>query len=361
VSAQSCDDPFAGETVQFTTRGWTTDFCKHSVPYGEFKSGGPPRDGIPPLDNPMFVSVSEADEWIEDREPVVSLEIGGRVRAYPLQILTWHEIVNDELSGTPVAVTFCPLCYAAIVFERPEQGGRHLTFGTTGNLRHSDLVMWDRQTESWWQQFSGEAVVGSLMGMKLTSIPAPLVSWGEFRDRYPEAEVLSRETGYARPYGQNPYVGYDDASEPPWLYDGPVDETLRPMERVIGIEVGETVAAYRLDDVRKAKFIQTELDGTPVGIFWTKHAASALDRKEIGDSKRIGSVGVYATELDGATMTFDERDGFFVDAQSGSTWNIFGEAVAGPMTGRRLEPVVHHNTFWFVWGVFKGPETLRRL
>ncbi len=360
IQVSTCDDPFDGQRPQFNTRDWTTDFCKHSVPYSEFSSGGPPRDGIPPIDRPLFVSVGAADSWIEEREPVIALEVNGEVRAYPLQILTWHEIVNDEIGGTPVAVTFCPLCYAAIVFERPDYGGKPLTFGTTGNLRYSDLVMWDRQTESWWQQFSGEAVVGALLGQKLEKIVAPLVSWKEFRDRYPTAQVLSKNTGYSRPYGENPYVGYDDASQPPWLYKGPVGDALRPMERIIGVEFGSETRAYKLSDVKKKKALHDEVAGSGFVIFWTKHAASALDQKQIGDSKRIGSVGVYETNVDGRELTFKEKGGLFVDAETGSKWNIFGEAVDGPLKGLTLTPVVHHNTFWFVWGAFQDPATLQK-
>lgn len=358
----TCENPFEGEgPIRFEVHGWDTDFCKHSVPYSEFKSGGPPRDGIPPIDNPKFVSVEEADDWIDDAEPVISLEVNGAVRAYPLQILTWHEIVNDELGGVPVAVTFCPLCYTAIVFRRPSHDGVRLTFGTTGNLRHSDLVMWDRQTESWWQQFSGEAIVGTLTGTRLETIAAPLVSWREFRARYPDAEVLSRDTGHFRRYGDNPYVGYDDASKPPWLYDGPVDNALRPMERVIGVEVGEEGArAYLLDDLKEAKTLHDEVDGEPIVLFWTKHAASALDEKDIGDGKRIGSVGVYGRRLNGKNLRFEHDGGRFIDSETGSVWNLFGEAVEGPLKGRRLEPIVHHNTFWFVWGAFRDPDSLRR-
>lgn len=358
--AQSCDDPFSDEgSLNFNPRGWSTDFCHHTVPYGEIQSGGPPRDGIPPIDNPTFVSVAEADGWINEKEPVISLRVGEEVRAYPLQILTWHEIVNDTVGEMPVAVTFCPLCYAAIVFVRPEIEGEQLTFGTTGNLRHSDLIMWDRETESWWQQFSGKAIVGSLTGTSLESVPAPLVSWKEFRERHPDASVLSKETGHARRYGENPYVGYDDASKPPWLFEGPVGKALRPMERVLGVEVGDDAKAYRLRDLQEAKVIGDTVSKTPVSIFWTEEAVSALDKRIISDSKRIGSVGVFESRLDGRVLTFESSGkGRFRDHETGSLWNIFGESTKGPHVGRTLTPLVHHNTFWFVWSTFRGDSPL---
>lgn len=158
-----------------------TDFTRHSVPYDEIRSGGPPKDGIPPIDDPVFDRPSKV-QGMEESEPVIGLSINDDWRAYPLRILMWHEIVNDRVGGVPVAVTFCPLCNAAIVFDRRLPDGRELDFGTTGKLRNSDLVMYDRQTESWWQQFSGEAIVGSLTGAELEVLPSRLESLEKFRE-----------------------------------------------------------------------------------------------------------------------------------------------------------------------------------
>ncbi len=361
AAAQSnCTDPFAGiSTLGFSSAGWATDFCKHSIPYDEIRSGGPPRDGIPPIDQPSFVSPKEADAWIEDQEPVLFLRIGDDVRAYPLQILTWHEIVNDDVGGVPVTVTFCPLCYAALVYERPEIEGQRLTFGTSGNLRNSDLVMWDRQTESWWQQFSGAAIVGKLTGTKLKAVPAALIAWKTFKTEHPDGQVLSKNTGHARPYGRNPYKGYDDVDQRPWAYDGETDNALRPMEHVVGIEVGETGRAYRRRTLRKEKVFNDTLAETPVVLFWTEGTASALDAEQISRGKDIGTIGAFQRTLDGQTFTFERgKDDQFTDQQTGSVWNVLGEAVEGPMQGRRLAPVVHHNVFWFVWSAFKPDGTL---
>ncbi len=179
--------------TRFSRSGWKTDFSKHTVPLSEIQSGGPPRDGIPPIDRPSFVD-TRAAEWLNDREPVVVYEEGGDARAYPLQILIWHEIVNDTVGGRPVTITFCPLCNTAIAFDRRLDGVTY-DFGTTGNLRHSDLVMWDRQTESWWQQVTGEAIVGALSGARLTPVPASINSFADFRTTFPNGSVLSRETG----------------------------------------------------------------------------------------------------------------------------------------------------------------------
>ncbi len=172
-----------------------TDFTKHSIPLADILSGGPPKDGIPPIDDPAFKPVSEIDA-LGETEPVIGVSINGKAKAYPLRILMRHEIVNDELGGVPITVTFCPLCNAAMVFDR-RVGDKVLDFGTTGKLRNSDLVMWDRQTESWWQQFLGEAIVGSMTGTKLKALPVRLESWRNFKKRFQKGQVLSPTGAFA--------------------------------------------------------------------------------------------------------------------------------------------------------------------
>ena len=188
-----------------------TDFSNASVPLDEIMSGGPQKDGIPPVDDPIFVPVGEATDLTE-MEPVIGVTVNGVAKAYPLRILIWHEIVNDEVGGVPVAVTFCPLCNAAMVFDR-RVGARVLDFGTTGLLRNSDLVMYDRQTETWWQQFLGAAIVGELNGTVLKVLPARLESWSRFRERAPDGLVLVPNNPGLRAYGRNPYVGYDSSAQ----------------------------------------------------------------------------------------------------------------------------------------------------
>ncbi len=347
------------EGVAFDPAGWGTDFCTHSVPLDEIRSGGPPRDGIPPLDDPTFVAPDEADNWLEDTEPVIALVHGGEARAYPIQVLTWHEIVNDEVAGTPLAVTYCPLCNAAVAFVRPEIEGETLTFGTSGNLRRSDLVMWDRQTESWWQQVTGEAIVGRLTGTQLDLLPAPIVAWETFREAHPDGRVLSRETGFDRPYGRNPYVGYDDISQDPFLYDGPLDGRLRPMDRVVGVELGGEARAYAFGALRDERAVNDSVGGEAVAVLWAPGTASALDRATIAEGRDVGAVGVFRRSLDGRTLTFEPAgDGRFRDAETGSAWTVLGEAVDGPLRGETLDAVPHHAVFWFVWAAFQPEGTL---
>jgi hypothetical protein len=291
-----------------------TDFAQHAVPFDEIQSGGVPKDGIPSIDDPEFASVAERTDWLADREPVIGLSIDGDARAYPLRVLTWHEIVNDTVGGTPVAVTYCPLCNTAIVFEATVAGDR-LTFGTTGKLRHSDLVMYDRQTGTWWQQFTGRAIVGAHTGRKLEIVPARLESWGEFRKRHPDGRVLVPSDPNARPYGRNPYAGYD-SGERPFLYRGPMPEAIAPMARVV--VVGQE--AWALELVRARERIETDSHV----IAWTAGQASALDTREIADGRDVGTVTVREKTADGLRdAAYDVTFAFVFKAfHPDGTWHL---------------------------------------
>ena len=338
--------------------GWQTDFTRYAVPYSEIKRGGPPRDGIPPIDNPEFESVSDASSYMTEHEPVLSVEIGGEARAYPLAVLIWHEIVNDELGGVPITVTYCPLCNTAIVFDRRVSAAEQvLDFGTTGYLRHSDMVMWDRQTESWWQQITGEAIVGEFTGTKLDFLPATLVSWRDFRDAFPDGSVLSRDTGYPRNYNRPPYAGYDSRDDRPFMFRGELDPRLPPTERVVGLNIGDTAVAYPFMLLESMPVINDSVAGTDIAIFYTPDTQSAFLGMFASESPVVGSTGVYDSNLDGDRLTFEAKGGFIVDEQTGSVWNIFGEAVSGPLTGSRLRSVMHANHFWFAWRAFY-PDTV---
>jgi hypothetical protein len=331
--------------LQLPEAGWETDFAKHTVPLDEFQSGGPGKDGIPAVDHPRFVSVAEADDWLADREPVIELELGGRARAYPLQILIWHEIVNDTVAGTPVAVTFCPLCNTALVFER-RLDGQKLDFGTTGNLRNSDLVMYDRQTETWWQQFGGEGVVGELAGKKLRQLPARIVAWEDFAARHSEGGALSRDTRFSRPYGQNPYTGYDDVDSGPFFgaaNEG--DKRLPPTERVVYIERGEDAVAVPLSWLAQEKRVVVEVGGEKLEVVFTATASSALDSADIAEGRQVGTAEVRSLAT-GKLVAFDQPFWFAVAAFRPDV-RVMGRSVAakaadvepaptlkGPTTGR---------------------------
>ena len=334
-----------------------TDFGKHTVPYSEILSGGPPKDGIPAIDNPRFVSVNEANEWLNDREPVVFVEVNEDARAYPIQILIWHEIINDTVGDEPLIVSFCPLCNTAIAFKRT-LNGQVLDFGTTGRLRHSNLIMYDRQTETWWQQATGEAIAGELTGSQLEFYPASMISWQDFKSRYPEGKVLSRETGHSRDYGNNPYFGYDDIDQTPFLFSGRTPDQLPPMTRVLTVERSGEAVAYPYELLREQKVINDTVGSEAIVVFWAEGTASALDTRDIPEGRDVGAAVAYLRWLDGQTLTFKSTDNKILDEQTGSEWNIFGQAVMGELKGKRLAPIISINHFWFSWAAFKPRTTI---
>ncbi|MEX2375566.1 MAG: DUF3179 domain-containing protein [Dehalococcoidia bacterium] len=336
---------------RFTREGWTTDFSRHIVPLAEIEPGGPPKDGIPPIDDPRFVSVAEAGEFLLDMEPVIVVQHGGATRAYPLQVLMWHEIVNDVIQEEPIVVTYCPLCNTAIAFSR-HLNGDVLDFGTTGNLRHSDLVMYDRQTESWWQQITGEGIVGELAGARLEVMASGIFAFADVRDAHPDALVLSTETGFQRPYGANPYLGYDTGS--PFRFDGSVDDQLFANERVVSVLLDEEAVAYPFGILRQEQVVNDEVGGAPIAVFFQPGALSPLDAEVIGESRAIGTGVVFDRRVEDRTLTFQvQGDEMIVDEQTESTWDIHGRAIRGDLAGTQLEPVVHGNHFWFAWAVFQ--------
>jgi hypothetical protein len=352
--------PQQGPSVEQISRdGWRTNFDRHSVPLTEIRSGGPPKDGIPAIDHPKLLSVAEAGGWLKPVEPVITLSVGGQSRAYPLQILVWHEIVNDSIGGVPVAITFCPLCYTAIVFDR-RSAGKTLDFGTTGNLRKSDLVMYDRQTESWWQQAIGQAIVGDLTGTQLNILPASIVSWDSFRGEHPEGSVLSKDTGFSRAYGINPYPGYDSANTPPFLFDGKTDPRLPPKTHVVTVSQGGEDVAYPSTVLKQRRVVNDSVGGTAIVVFFRPRTSSALDTATVSEGYDLGASGVFSPQLDGRRLAFKASGADFIDGDTGSRWNLFGRAVSGELMGRQLEPIVHGDYFWFAWAAFKPGTRIYR-
>ncbi len=271
----------------FLTAQWpNTDFDKRTVELSEIISGGPGKDGIPAVHNPSFLPVGK-ETRIDPREPVLTVEMAGEVpRAYPIRYFMVHEIVNDVVGGVPIAVTFCPLCNSGAVFDR-RVGDRVLSFGVSGNLRHSDMVMYDRETESWWQQAIGEAIVGDLSGTKLTHLPSWMESWEEFRKRNPEGMVLDAPNPRFG-YGRNPYVRYD-SSRRPFLFSGelPLDG-VDPMERVV--RVGDR--AWPMTRIGE----EQRIEENGVVLTWEGTQASALDTARIGKGREVGTIRVRDTQ-----------------------------------------------------------------
>jgi hypothetical protein len=258
-----------------------TDFSRHSVDLNEIISGGPPKDGIPAIDHPRFTPVPQTDD-LAAPAPVISVAIGGEAKAYPLRIMIWREIVNDTVGGVPIAVTWCPLCNSSVVFDR-RLGGRVLSFGTTGKLRNSDLVMYDRETESWWQQFGGDCIVGVLVGAQLKLVPMRVESFARFAARFPHGFVMQPPTDRERAYGVNPYAGYDSATAP-FLYSGKYTDAVPPLARVV--VVGNE--AWTLDLLKQRR----RIEASDLVLSWQPRQASPLDTADIDLGRDIGNVVV---------------------------------------------------------------------
>lgn len=343
---------------------WPTDWTRRTVEdWDEFAAGlgsSDPRDGIPPIDTPIFESVSLASEWIAPNEPGALVQVNGEARFYPLSIMTAHEIVNDAFGDVPVSVTYCPLCNTAIAFDR-RVNGDVLDFGVSGLLRNSDLVMWDRQTTSLWQQITGEGVIGEFAGAQLETVPTSIVSFAQFAEGFPEGRSLAGESARGRgSYGLNPYAGYSSSAAPiAGFFGADLDDRVPALSRVIGVTEGEALVAYTFDRIAAEQVINDEVNGVSIVVFGGGETTDALDQRSIAGSQSIGSAVAYIPAVDGQVLTFVANDdGTFTDDQTGSTWLITGNAIDGELAGSQLEIAEHRNEFWFAWQAFFGADAL---
>lgn len=314
-----------------------TNGLKHIVPLDKIKGGGPPKDGIPSIDNPKFAPVSES-QFVPDTTFVIGLDINGEKRAYPLFIMVWHEIVNDSVGGVPVAVTYCPLCFTNQVFERVIDG-KEVEFGTSGKLYNSNLVMYDRLTDSYWSQALGVAITGELTGYELKRIPFDVISWADWKTLHPDTLVLTTETGHIRSYGVDPYGDY--YTDPRILF--PVeheDDRMHPKELILGFHEDDAFKAYKQDDVESAIVINDIFNNKPM----------MLVSLFSGDSR------AFDRTVDGKVLTFDFVDNVIIDLESKSKWNYDGVAISGSMEGIQLVRLPFNPGFWFEWVAFH-PDT----
>lgn len=336
---------------------WTTNWNRRTIDLNELVLGLPasdPRDLIRPLDFPAYESAAEADEWVVDDEIGVLFEIGGVARFYPLRILTAHEVVNDEVGGIPFALTYCPLCNTAAAFDRRVQG-EVLRFGVSGLLRKSDLVMWDDVTVSLWQQITGEGIVGEFAGTQLEFLPTATVTWADFKAIHADGEVLSRDTGFGLNYGSNGYVGYTSQSGPSGrFFSDEVDPRFAPLERVVGVRVDGTTKAYPFSVLSESPVVNDELAGTPITVWWADTGATDnFDSLQPGEGQEIGTGIAFLSTVGDQVLTFGPAGvDTFVDAETGTTWTLFGEGIEGPLAGIQLEIALHQNEFWFAWAAF---------
>jgi len=231
----------------------TLNGVKYIVHPSKIRGGGPPKDGIPSIDNPKFQPMSEVD-WIEDNELVLALTYKGEEKVYPLQILVWHEIVNDYVAGDPILITYCPLCGTGLAFS-PILKGERVEFGTSGKLYNSNLVMYDRLTDTYWTQVEGQAIIGELAGTILDPISIDTLRWDLWKETHTDSLVLTKDTGHARNYGRDPYGGYyedDFALYFPVEYSS---DRIAAKTVIFGINVDGTYKAYKESDI--GNFVDT--------------------------------------------------------------------------------------------------------
>ncbi|MDC4231910.1 MAG: DUF3179 domain-containing protein [Nitrosopumilus sp.] len=315
-----------------------TNGVKHIIPLDKIKEGGPPKDGIPSIDNPVFVDIQDS-QFMSDSDIVIGLEINGDIKAYPLFILVWHEIVNDKVGGTPVSVTYCPLCYTNQVFERIING-KEVEFGTSGKLYNSNLLMYDRFTESYWSQALGMAVTGELTGYQLDLVPFDVITWGDWKTLHPDTLVLTTDTGYVRSYATDPYGSY--YTEPRIIF--PVehsDDRMHPKEIIIGFNYGDVYKAYKQNDIESNVIVNDSIGNTPVMLV----------------SLFSENTRVYDRMINDQVLDFVYADDAIFDTQTNSEWNYDGLSLSGEYEGEQLQRLPIEPGFWFEWVAFH-PETL---
>jgi hypothetical protein len=343
--------------LEFT---WLTDTSLHSVALSEITLVLP-KGSFPKIDFPDFLDKDEGLKAYFAHEPVISIEIEGKAKAYPLNMLTTHEISNDTLGGIPILATYCPLCNAGVVYDRRLVRGdtqEVLEFEVSGMLRKSDMVMMDTRTESLWQQLMGEAIVGTYAGSFMEVIPSLIISVEEFFHKYPGGMILSNQVSdenLARRYGSNPYVGYDSSDGKPYdryFSHAEVDSRLPAMERVIDIEVHGSYKIYPFTQIAEKGVINDTYQGVHAVLFHSENTISVMDAGEISKSRSIGSVTVFNPVVDGRRLTFEKKKKSFTDLQTGSLWDITGLCVSGKLKGSQLMILPHSNHFAFAWLAF---------
>jgi len=258
-----------------TTDIQISDGVQHSVPLDDILSGGPPKDGIPSIDDPVFLSNDEAD-FLSDDEIGIMVDLEGEARFYPYSVLVWHEIVNDQIGDQAILVTYCPLCGSGIVFD-PIVNDEVSEFGTSGKLWNSNLVMYDRQTDSYWSQILGEAIIGEMTGTRLDLLPSQIMKWSSFKSLHPEGQVLSTDTGYSRDYTRTPYSGYEDSISIFFPVDHS-DDSFHPKAPAFGIEIDGVYKAYLQEYLEDGEFTD-ELNGVELLVSYNQETQEFLIKR----------------------------------------------------------------------------------
>lgn len=310
-----------------------TNGVKHLISLDDIKSGGPPKDGIPSIDNPQFIKAQDA-QFVSDDEFVIGLDINGESKAYPLFILVWHEIVNDRFGNTSVAVTYCPLCFTTQVFDRTIND-KETEFGTSGKLYNSNLVMYDRNTDSMWSQALGKAIVGDLTGYELQKIPFDLAKWSDWKKLHPDTLVLSTDTGFSRPYDSDPYGDYYTDSRIIFPVKN-ADDRMHPKEIILGFDSENSLKAYKMSDIESQKIVNDVINEKNLLLVLVSPSNIRAFDRQVDDR-------VLEFTLDGQNM---------MDLQTGSKWDFDGVAISGQLMGQHLNRIAFNPGFWFEWVAF---------
>ena len=334
---------------------WRTDLTKHSVPWTELVSAGPKKDAIPSIDHPKFVPVSDAAVWLAGNEPVIAVELNGEARGYPLQILIWHLLVDDEIGETPLLISYSVLCNSAVVFDRRVAGATY-QFGFSGMVRNSNVVMFDRQTESLWQQLTGEAIAGSFTGAKLVRLNSQVVPFKVFSQAHPDGKILSRETGSKRGYGTDPYAKFMSPGRLLFPVSLPGPLPIPSTETLVIVQAGGGARGYATPFLHEHRVLESRIGDQPFVIFSTRSMLDALDAPIIAHSRNTVAATVFSPAVDGRTLAFYKHHGVFFDKQTHSQWDLLGLSIAGPMAGKRLTPLPFTVSFAFAWLAFH-PDT----
>jgi hypothetical protein len=344
---------------------WKTDTTKFSIDKSEIQIVMP-KGSFPKIDFPEFLNKGEGLVSYYKKEPVIAVEINGNAKAYPLNILTFHEITNDTLSGVPILATYCPLCNSGLVFNRKLKHNNKeylLEFDVSGMLRKSDMIMLDRNTETLWQQLLGTAIVGDLDTAQLEILPSLIISVEAFFRQYPNGKIMSNKTNDQKlknEYGHNPYKKYDDLSSSPYqrfFKKNKISNKLPAMERIVDIQDQGDYKVYTFTAVKQKEVINDTFKSKKVVLFYQKGTVSILDENKLTDSKDIGSVTVFRRMLDGKEYTFKKEKNLFVDCQTNSFWNAYGYCYQGKLKEKQLKIETHSNHFAFAWFAFH-PNTI---
>ncbi|NOR87094.1 MAG: DUF3179 domain-containing protein [Bacteroidales bacterium] len=341
---------------------WGTDTTKQIIALTEF-TALLSRNQIKPLNAPRYINTEQAKDSLFGGQPVIAIELNGYPLAFPINMLSYHEIVNDSIAGIPFTVAYCPLCNTAYIFDsRINHNNKEYTlkFGTSGMLRMSNLVMWDEQTETWWQHIDGEGLVGEMAGEKLKILPAKIISLNNYMEFYPQGKVMFpiEDTTYKTHYEINNYVHYDSiGSEKPFLFFNQVDPRLPAMEYIISIESDQIIKSFPLSTLQTEKVINNQVGSKDIVLFYHADMISNLDTKDISKGKQIGSGTVYSTIIENEKLHFEAINGRFKDTKTNSVWNFAGECVEGPYKGKKLTPIAYGLDFAFAWLAFH-PESI---